>query len=58
VVVFGFTFVALGLVSDGLYALAAGTLAAWLGARRRVVKYASGSVFVGLGISAALAKRS
>jgi threonine/homoserine/homoserine lactone efflux protein len=58
VVLFGLTFVLLGFVSDGLYAVAAGTLAGWLRARRRGVNYASGSVFVGLGISAALAKRS
>jgi len=58
VVVFGLTFVLLGFVSDGLYAVTAGTLAGWLRARRRAVRYASGSVFVGLGISAALAKRS
>ena len=58
VLVLGLTFVALGFVSDGLYAVTAGTLARWLRQRRRVLRYASGSVFVGLGISAALAKRS
>ena len=58
VVILGLTFVALGFLSDGVYALAAGTLGGWLRARRRALRYASGSVFVGLGVSAALAKRS
>jgi threonine/homoserine/homoserine lactone efflux protein len=58
VVILGLTFVALGALSDGVYALAAGTLGGWLRARRRALRYASGSVFVGLGVSAALAKRS
>jgi len=58
VVVLGVTFVLLGFVSDGLYAVTAGTLARWLRARRRLLRYASGSVFVGLGVSAALAKRA
>jgi threonine/homoserine/homoserine lactone efflux protein len=58
VLILGLAFVALGFLSDGLYALAAGTLARWLRARRRVLRYASGSVFVGLGVSAALAKRT
>jgi threonine/homoserine/homoserine lactone efflux protein len=58
VVVFGLTFVLLGFVSDGLYALAAGTLGSWLRERRRALRYASGSVFIGLGVSAALARRS
>jgi threonine/homoserine/homoserine lactone efflux protein len=58
VLVFGFTFVFLGFLSDGLYALVAGTLARWLRERRRLLRYASGSVFVGLGVTAALAKRT
>ena len=58
VVVLGLTFVVLGFVSDGLYALAAGTIGRWLRERRRLLRYASGGVFVGLGLSAALAKRS
>ena len=58
VVILGLTFVALGVLSDGAYALAAGTLGGWLRARRNALRYASGSVFVGLGVSAALAKRS
>ena len=58
VVVFGLTFVVLGFLSDGIYALTAGTLARWLRERRRLLRYASGSVFVGLGVSSALAKRA
>jgi threonine/homoserine/homoserine lactone efflux protein len=58
VVVLGLTFVALGFVTDGLYALVAGSLARWLRERRSVLRYASGSVFIGLGVSAALAKRA
>ena len=50
--------VALGVLTDGLYAVTAGTLARWLRQRRRFLRYASGSVFVGLGVSAALAKRA
>jgi threonine/homoserine/homoserine lactone efflux protein len=58
ILVFGLTFVLLGFASDGLYALAAGTFARWLRARRSLLRYGSGSVFVGLGISAALARRA
>jgi threonine/homoserine/homoserine lactone efflux protein len=54
---FGLVFVALGLVTDSLYALAAGTAGGWLrssrffaGARRWV----SGTVFIGLGLATAL----
>ena len=58
VLVLGLTFVVLGFLTDGLYAVTAGTLARWLKQRRRFLRYASGSVFVGLGVSAALAKRT
>jgi threonine/homoserine/homoserine lactone efflux protein len=58
VVVLGLTFVVLGFLSDGLYALAAGTIGRWLRARRRLLRYGSGGVFVGLGVSAALARRT
>jgi threonine/homoserine/homoserine lactone efflux protein len=57
VVVFGLVFVALGFVSDGLYALTAGTLGGLLRRRRRALRYASGSVYVGLGAATALARR-
>jgi threonine/homoserine/homoserine lactone efflux protein len=54
----GLIFVALGVVSDGLYAVAAGTAGAWLkrdGRFLRAERYVSGSIFVGLGVTAALA---
>ncbi len=54
----GLVFVALGVISDGLYAVAAGTAGAWVkrdGRLLRAERYVSGSVFVGLGVTAALA---
>ena len=54
----GLVFVALGLVTDSLYALAAGTVGGFLRGRRRGLRYGSGIVFVGLGAAAALAKRN
>jgi threonine/homoserine/homoserine lactone efflux protein len=55
--VLGLVFIALGLVSDGAYALAAGTAGSWLRSRPRAVRaerYVSGSVFLGLGLVTAL----
>jgi threonine/homoserine/homoserine lactone efflux protein len=54
----GLIFVSLGVVSDGLYAVAAGTAGEWIRRDGRVLRaerYVSGGVFVGLGITAALA---
>jgi threonine/homoserine/homoserine lactone efflux protein len=56
--VLGLVFVGLGLVSDSLYALAAGTVGAALRRKRRVLRYGSGAVYIGLGAAAALAKRA
>jgi threonine/homoserine/homoserine lactone efflux protein len=56
--VLGLVFVGLGLVSDSLYALAAGTVGGVLRRRRRALRYGSGVVFIGLGTVAALAKRN
>jgi threonine/homoserine/homoserine lactone efflux protein len=56
--VLGLVFVALGLVSDSLYAIAAGAVGDLLRRRRRALRYASGVVFIGLGTLAALAKRN
>jgi threonine/homoserine/homoserine lactone efflux protein len=56
--VLGLVFVGLGLVSDSLYALAAGSAAGILRRRRRVMRYGSGLVYIGLGATAALAKRA
>jgi threonine/homoserine/homoserine lactone efflux protein len=57
IVVFGVVFVLLGFASDGLYALAAGTVGGFVRARRRAMRYASGSVYIGLGAATALARR-
>src|SRR3954447_2760531 len=56
--VLGLLFVALGAVTDSMYALAAGTVGGFLRRRRRGMRYGSGIVFVGLGAAAALAKRN
>jgi threonine/homoserine/homoserine lactone efflux protein len=56
--VLGLVFVGLGLISDSLYALAAGTVGALLRRRRRAMRYGSGLVYIGLGATAALTKRA
>jgi threonine/homoserine/homoserine lactone efflux protein len=56
--VLGFVFVGLGLVTDSLYALAAGTVAGLLRRKRNAVRYGSGIVFIALGATAALTKRT
>ena len=56
--VLGFVFVGLGLVSDSLYALAAGTVGGLIRRKRRLVSYGSGIVYVTLGAVAAFAKRA
>jgi threonine/homoserine/homoserine lactone efflux protein len=56
--VLGFVFVGLGLITDSLYALAAGTVGGLLRRRRDAVRYGSGFVFIALGATAALAKRT
>jgi threonine/homoserine/homoserine lactone efflux protein len=56
IVFFGLVFVALGFVTDGSYALLAGTAGNWLRSSRSwyaVRRYVSGSVFIGLGLVAA-----
>jgi threonine/homoserine/homoserine lactone efflux protein len=58
--VLGLVFVFLAVVSDSVWALAAGTASARLRGSRRflaVQRYVSGSVFVGLGALTAVAKR-
>lgn len=53
----GLIFVGLGLVTDGLYALGAGTAARWLRASPRFLaseRWISGSLYIGLGLAAAL----
>jgi threonine/homoserine/homoserine lactone efflux protein len=57
VVVLGLIFIALGLISDSLYALAGGYIGGLLRRRRTAMRYASGTIYIGLGAAAALAKR-
>jgi threonine/homoserine/homoserine lactone efflux protein len=57
ILVLGLTFMALGLVTDSMWALAAGSAGETLRKSRRwsqVQRYVSGSVFVGLGVVTAL----
>jgi threonine/homoserine/homoserine lactone efflux protein len=58
VLTLGALFVALGLITDGLYALAAGTAGAWLRGHprvRRSERWISGTMYIGLGLVAAAA---
>jgi threonine/homoserine/homoserine lactone efflux protein len=54
----GLLFTGLGMVTDGCYALAAGTAGNWLKRSPgylRIERYVSGVLFIGLGLTAALA---
>ncbi len=54
----GLLFALMGLISDGCYALAAGTAGQWFKRNARVLRFerwVTGSVFVGLGVTAAFA---
>ena len=53
IAVLGLVWVGLGLVSDGAYALAGGTIGGVFRRRRKAVRYTSGAIFVGLGAVAA-----
>jgi threonine/homoserine/homoserine lactone efflux protein len=53
IAVLGLCWIGLGLLSDGAYALAGGTIGGLLRRRRRTVRYASGGIFIGLGAVAA-----
>jgi threonine/homoserine/homoserine lactone efflux protein len=58
IVFLGLLFTLLGLVTDGCYALAAGTAGRWLKRSRvylRFERYVSGVLLIGLGLTAALA---
>jgi threonine/homoserine/homoserine lactone efflux protein len=60
IAVLGLIFVLLGLMSDGTYAVVAGTLSRFLRGNARVLRiqrYVSGAVFVSLGVVTALAAR-
>jgi threonine/homoserine/homoserine lactone efflux protein len=52
----GLLFVGLGVITDGLYAVGAGTAAQWLRGNPRFVRserWVSGSMYIGLGVAAA-----
>jgi len=56
----GLIYVVLALVTDGAYALLAGRVRGWFGSRimqGSVPRYTSGAVYIGLGVSTALAER-
>ena len=53
IAVLGLVWIALGLLSDGAYAIAGGTIGRFIRRRRKAVRYASGGIFVGLGAVAA-----
>lgn len=58
IVVLGFLFTAICLVTDSAYAIAAGTAGSWLKRNRsylKVERYVSGVLFIGLGMTAAFA---
>ena len=60
VILLGLTFIALGVISDGSYALAASAVAKRVRDRRRVLnrgQRASGVVYIALGVLAALSPR-
>jgi threonine/homoserine/homoserine lactone efflux protein len=58
IAILGILFAVMGLTSDSLYALAAGTAGDWIRRSRRylaVERYLTGGAFLGLGLTAALA---
>lgn len=60
ILILGLTFIALGILSDGMFALAAGAAAGFLRGNRRFVRFQrwfAGISFCGLGVTAALATR-
>lgn len=57
IVFLGVLFVAMGILSDGSYAVVAGTFGNWLKRNHRVLRvqrYLAGTVFIGLGLATAL----
>jgi len=58
ILMLGLIFVGLGLVTDGLYALGAGSAARWLRASPRFLaseRWVSGGMYIGLGVAATFA---
>jgi threonine/homoserine/homoserine lactone efflux protein len=61
ILVLGLLFIALGICTDGAWAIGAGTARQWLGARPRNTagqRYVVGGVYVGLGLVAAFSSAS
>ena len=61
ILLFGSLFIALGLISDGTYAMMAATFGGWLRSSsfyRRAERFVAGGVLVGLGLTAALSHSS
>jgi threonine/homoserine/homoserine lactone efflux protein len=59
--VLGCIFITMAIISDGLYALLAGTVGQWLKGTRyflRAERYFAGSVYIGLGVTAAFSDTS
>jgi len=57
IVVLGITFALLGLVTDSLYGLVAGSAAGWMRGRtavRSVQRWVTGCIFIGLGVATAV----
>jgi threonine/homoserine/homoserine lactone efflux protein len=57
IIVLGLTFALLGLVTDSLYGLVAGSAAGWMRGRtavRSVQRWVTGCVFIGLGVATAV----
>lgn len=60
ILILGLTFMGLGIMSDGMFALAAGAAGDFLRRNRRFLRYQrwfAGTTFIGLGVTAALATR-
>jgi threonine/homoserine/homoserine lactone efflux protein len=60
ILVLGLTFMGLGIMSDGMFALAAGAAGDFVRHNRRLLRWQrwfAGSCFVGLGVTAAFATR-
>jgi threonine/homoserine/homoserine lactone efflux protein len=60
ILILGLTFMGLGMMSDGMFALAAGTAGDFLRRNRRFLRlqrWFAGTSFIGLGVTAALASR-
>ena len=60
ILLLGLLYVALAVITDGAYALLAGSLRQWLGSRvmqGRLPRALTGSLYIGLGVKAALTER-